>query len=337
MSLPVMPSLSVEARKTARRAARSSGVPPLDLLLERTLVERVADALGAGLEHLVEEPRVERSRCDGVDVDPRAAQLLGKRLGEPDDRGLRRGVGAQARERRGGPAARELDDLAVPVVAEVGQHRARAQDRAEEIYPDGVLPLLPRDVLDRTLRPVDARVVHEHVDSREPLDGIADERSTASGSATSTVAVATEAGSDASDSSSARASVERRRVASADEHPRTRKRERTCDLEPETVAPSGDDRRSAGESGRHARRLPTLRTGSPATSPQRLEEEAVRVDDDRLPHRRHDRSGSTSRYAGQSVSTTSAEAPSTASSGVAQRVMTPERSSGTTARRDHEP
>ena len=55
------------------------------------------------------------------------------------------------------------------------QHRAAAQDRAEEVHPHGVLPLVPGDVLDGPFRPVDAGVVHEHVDAREALERVADE------------------------------------------------------------------------------------------------------------------------------------------------------------------
>ncbi len=65
------------------------------LLLERALVEGLADELGAGAEDLVEHPRVERSGRDRVDVDALLAQLLGEGLGEAHDGRLGGGVGAQ--------------------------------------------------------------------------------------------------------------------------------------------------------------------------------------------------------------------------------------------------
>ena len=60
------------------------------------------------------------------------------------------------------------------------------------------------------------------------------------------------AGRSATDSSSARARSRAVASRAADEHPRAGRDVRACDLEPEAVAPSGDDRRSAGEHARHA-------------------------------------------------------------------------------------
>ena len=54
---------------------------------------------------------------------PNSLDLERQRLGEPDDGGLRRGVGADARQRVGRAAPRELDDLAVAVLLEVRHER----------------------------------------------------------------------------------------------------------------------------------------------------------------------------------------------------------------------
>ena len=48
---------------------------------------------------------------------PYALHLERERLGEPNDGRLRRGVRADARQAVGRAAARELDDLAVPVLS----------------------------------------------------------------------------------------------------------------------------------------------------------------------------------------------------------------------------
>ena len=45
------------------------GGAALGLLASRTLKEGVAHALRAGLEYQVQEARIQRTRCDRVDVD----------------------------------------------------------------------------------------------------------------------------------------------------------------------------------------------------------------------------------------------------------------------------
>ena len=169
ISFPVMPSLAAEARKTTRREGSVERSAAARLLLDCSLVERTAHTPRACFEDLFEQPGVQRPRCDGVDVDPSScsssASVSAKRTTAAFDAAyaLRRGSG---RSRRPG----ELDDLAVPVRPEVGQHGASAEDGPEEVHPYGVLPFVPVNLLDEPFWPVDARVVHEYLDLREALD-----------------------------------------------------------------------------------------------------------------------------------------------------------------------
>src|SRR4029453_17617020 len=65
------------------------------LLGDRLLVERLAHAFRARLEHFFEQPGVERARSDRIDVDVIALDLLGQRLAEAYQRGFRGGVCAE--------------------------------------------------------------------------------------------------------------------------------------------------------------------------------------------------------------------------------------------------
>ena len=108
-----MPSLAGRGEEHREPRAFVQRRAAAGLLLHRTVVEMLADPVRASGEHLVEQARVEGAGRDGVHVDVRVAQLLGQRLGEADDGGFRGGVGADARQRRRGAAAGEVDDLAV--------------------------------------------------------------------------------------------------------------------------------------------------------------------------------------------------------------------------------
>jgi hypothetical protein len=126
------------------------------------------------------------------------------------------------------------------------------QNRAEEVDANGRLPERPVDVLDGSHRPVDAGVVHQHVDAAErgertrdePLDvlgnrdvgGLADCRAAEFGD--STLDIRGAACADAS----ACAGVD----------------ERASNREAEALAASGDDRRSSVENA-YARAFPTVR------------------------------------------------------------------------------
>ena len=70
-------------------------------------------------------------------------------------------------ERIGGAAARELNDFPVTVLFEMGEQRPAHQHRPEQIDFDGADPVVPGDRLDRSHRPVNARVVDEDVHSAE--------------------------------------------------------------------------------------------------------------------------------------------------------------------------
>ena len=88
-------------------------------------MERLADAVRTGGDDLVEQPGVERAGRDRVDVDAIVAQLQGKGLDESNDRRLRRRVGGQAGQRRGGAAAGQLDDLSVADSTQLRYQRPR--------------------------------------------------------------------------------------------------------------------------------------------------------------------------------------------------------------------
>ncbi len=135
----------------------------------------------------------------------------------------------------------------------MGKHGSGAQDGAEQIYPYCLLPLIPRHVLDASLRPVDTRVVDEHIDTREALQGSADDRvrRVRLGDVCPRCRDPGRVGGDRFELRSG--PVERSGIASADEHPSTRGEERPRDLAPESVATPGDDRGPAGEDVGHPR------------------------------------------------------------------------------------
>ena len=112
-----MPSLAADARNTASAAPRSSGVPPSSAMFLHAIVEACTDSLRAGSDQLVHHAGVEGAGRDAVDVDAVVLHVEGHALGKTDDGGLRRGVGGDARQWRGGAAARQLDDLAVTAAA----------------------------------------------------------------------------------------------------------------------------------------------------------------------------------------------------------------------------
>ena len=70
ISRPVMPSLACAREEDRERGALLERGAAGFLLLQRALVEVLADHLGAGREDLVEHARVERAGRDAVDVDP---------------------------------------------------------------------------------------------------------------------------------------------------------------------------------------------------------------------------------------------------------------------------
>ena len=86
-----------------------------------------------------------------------------QRFGEPDDRRLRRGIGADARQRIRGAAAGQLDDLAVPMALEMRHEGASRQDGSVQVDLDRPDPGRPVHGLDWAQRAVHAGVVDEDV------------------------------------------------------------------------------------------------------------------------------------------------------------------------------
>ena len=218
-----MPSLSAEARKTARRAARSSGVPAARLLLDSTLVERARRRAPGPASSTSSSSRVFSApgaialTSIPVPAATSAASVSANRTTAAFDAAyaLRRGSGDVA------PPPESWMILPYPFARKCGSTARQQRTEPKRFTRTACSHSSQLDVLDQPFRPVDARVVHEHVDAREALErheppGAA----TSVGLETSASAVATEAGSEATDSSSRPGAVEGLLVARADEHAR---------------------------------------------------------------------------------------------------------------------
>ena len=151
-----------------------------------------------------------------------------------------------------------------------------------------MLPLVPGDLLDEPLRPVDAGVVHEHVDPREALEAQADEPLHRLGLRDVRRGRLDRAGVRRDRLELHPGAVEGARVASRRRAPAPRRRRyaRAISspspwLPPVTIAVL-----PARTPVTLGLRVPTRMYRTPSAPAERLEEKAVRVDDVRCPHRR---------------------------------------------------
>jgi hypothetical protein len=97
----MIPSLARDARKDCQFGPFLERRSTALLLFQRTGMELRAGSLGTGLQHLFEQPGVQRARSHGIDIDRCVAQFVGERFGESDHCRLRRGIGAEAWQRSG--------------------------------------------------------------------------------------------------------------------------------------------------------------------------------------------------------------------------------------------
>ena len=111
---PVIKRLGGESRilKGALDDSRATTKKRVDLLL---VAAQDRDAFAG-----IEEPRRERAWRHGIDVDPSIGGLQRQGFGEPHDRGLRGGIGADVRQRRRRATPGKVDDFTVASAAHRG-------------------------------------------------------------------------------------------------------------------------------------------------------------------------------------------------------------------------
>ena len=177
------------ARRTRRRPRSPTPSSSVDASLGKVRVgahqvvggaepERVlgGDGVDRLLRQVFVDSRQERSGAHAVDADPVARVLDRRDLGELDHRGLRRavrrGVGPRGETRDGGGE----DDRPRLLCPHDGHRGADAVDGAEDVDPEGALPLLGRQVVDATVRGKHAGVADQHVEPAEALHRERDHR-----------------------------------------------------------------------------------------------------------------------------------------------------------------
>ena len=117
--------------RDSRRASAptESGVPPSCFSLTMRACNAAPTRSGPADDQLVGQPRHQRTGRDGVDVDVPLPRFQRQRLGEADNSRLGGGVGADSRQRVGGAAAGQHQDLAVALRLESRERLARADRR----------------------------------------------------------------------------------------------------------------------------------------------------------------------------------------------------------------
>ena len=145
---------------------RTAGISLLDSFVEIFL----SDGVRACAQDFSEQPGVQGSRRDRIDIDGVSAQLFGQSFGQPDHGCLRRCVGAESGERRGRTAAGEIDDFSAASTFHVPDAVLTRKKNAIKIDLDRSSPFDKRNGFARSFWPVDARVVHQDL-NRAQMSG----------------------------------------------------------------------------------------------------------------------------------------------------------------------
>ena len=101
----------------------------------------------------------------------RPVQFLGEVLGKPHHSCFRRSISAEERTRGSSAAARQIEDLAITLAAEVRDHGAAGEQCSIEIDLEGVPPVFERHIFRRTDRPLYPGIVHQDLDFSHLCDG----------------------------------------------------------------------------------------------------------------------------------------------------------------------
>ena len=130
-----------------------------------------AAATGFGVDDGLHPLAGHRTRADGVAAHIVRSQLDGERLGEPDDRPLRRCIGRAAAVPEHARHRRHVDDRATPLPLHHRRHSTSTEELGLEPDRQARPPLLEADLLHERRRTLGAGIVDQHVDSAEVADG----------------------------------------------------------------------------------------------------------------------------------------------------------------------
>lgn len=125
-----------------------------------------------GLRHLVEDARLRGGWGDAVHRDVVAGQLLAQRLGQRDDAGLRRRIGAGIGVALLAGDGGGIDDAAIAAAHHAGNHRLAAMEHAVQIDIEDALPFLDGIVGDGGVHAGNAGVADQDVDAAQRRDGL---------------------------------------------------------------------------------------------------------------------------------------------------------------------
>ncbi len=130
----------------------------------RDLRQHVVDVR---LRALLENTRVCRCGCDAVHRDVMTRQLLAEGLGQRDDAGLRRAVGGRRRVSFLPSDRRDVHDAAILLLQHVWHDGAATEKNAGQVDVDHLLPGVYGVLPDERVRPGDAGIRYQDVDTAE--------------------------------------------------------------------------------------------------------------------------------------------------------------------------